>query len=168
MTTQQPPRLSRWPLEIKPLSASFCEELAPLVSEGDKIDLFAHGYEPLGALLDGVEAEGQAWQVRVDGKPAGAFGWTTEGSIWSMWTPMTYSQKAALLTLSPAFISSMSQDAGRVLYNFIWEGNLPTRKWLEATGCFEFDVDNPVVFDDRNFLPFWVKPDITERFPAYV
>lgn len=160
--------MSRWSLSIEPLDKSLCHELAPKVSEGDRIDLLAHGYEPLGALLDGIEAEGQAWGVRVDGTAVGAFGWTTEGSIWSLWADLTLSQKVALLRLSPAFISAMVKDSGVRLSNLVWEGNSVTRKWLEATGCFDFFVDSPQVWDHKTYIPFAVRADLPERFPDYV
>jgi hypothetical protein len=160
--------MSRWQLDISPLNVDLCHELAPRVSEGDRIDLLAHGYEPLGALLDGVDAEGQAWGVRVDGVAVGAFGWTSEGSIWSLWSNLTMTQKVALLRLSPAFISAMVKDSGLRLSNLVWEGNEVTRKWLEATGCFEFFIDMPQVWDNKNYIPFAVRSDLTERFPDYV
>ncbi|WP_420381678.1 hypothetical protein [Novosphingobium sp.] len=146
------------PIWIAPLAKHHCQLLAPLVCEADRLDLIAHGSDAGAALATALQVPGGAWAAGYhDGPLWGAFGWTEEGSIWSMWRELTRGEQKRLLKLTPEVVRALAEDAGRPLGNVVWEGNSRVISWLKASKCFTF-LDNPFMFEDRPYMPFFVKP----------
>lgn len=148
--------MSYW---VRPLTAAHCEALAPHVSEDDRLDLAASDHSPEVALASGLREPGEAWACGIDEDHIlGAFGWTTYGTVWSMWRPLTLGEKKDLLRLAPKFIRAMVADAGgRTLGNIVAADNRNVRDWLNATGCITF-LDTTLTWRDREYVPFIVTP----------
>jgi hypothetical protein len=145
---------------IRPLRPVHCENLAPHVSEEDRRDLLASDYSPETALQSALQEEGEAWAVGLgtdESHVLGAFGWTTRGAIWSMWRPLTLTERKHLLKLAPRFIEAMSADANRLLGNLVCVENEQIIAWLRATGCITL-LDTHLTFNERDYVPFIVTP----------
>ena len=144
---------------MAPLAPGHCADLAPTVCEADRLDLISHGFNPEAALETALGEPGEAWAVGyADGTVLGAFGWTEEGSIWSMWKNLTRGEQKRLLKLTPQVVRAMVEDAKRPLGNVVWEGNKRVISWLRASKCFTFLDTDPYVWEGRPYLPFFVKP----------
>lgn len=140
------------------LAAHHCRRLAPEVCEPDRLDLIAHGADPASALESALSCPGEAWAVGYhDGPVLGAFGWTEEGSIWSMWRDLSRGEQKRLLKMTPQVIRAIAEDAQRPLSNVVWEGNRRVIAWLRASKCFTF-LDSRFIWEDRPYIPFFVKP----------
>lgn len=144
---------------VERLTPEHCEALAPHVCEEDRRDLVAHDSDPHAALQSALRVPGEAWAAGLaeGGEVLGAFGWTSLGTIWSMWRPLTRCEARDALTWAPHFIQAMVEDAGMRLGNIVWEGNSQTIRWLEATNCFTF-LDKHLTLGNRSYVPFLTKP----------
>jgi hypothetical protein len=143
-------------LGVSELTRSSCTSLGPLIRAADVIDCAAHDYDPVEALFSGL-SEGPSWLVTNQGMPIGAVGWTYAGAIWSLWRDLSIVESLALLKATPAAVRFIAAQAQRPLGNVVWEGNVVTRAWLAASGCFEF-LDSAFQHHDKVYLPFHVKP----------
>ena len=75
-----------------------------------------------------------------DGAPVGAFGWTPQGAIWSLWVPLSPGIAREVLLRTPWWVAFMVASSGlKHLCNFVHTKNTRTIKWLKASRCFDLD-----------------------------
>lgn len=143
-------------LRLTPLTEHYCRLLAPRVSEGDRQDCVVHDYDPEAALLAGLNG-GPCCAVLDGLEVIGAFGWTYEGTIWSLWAELSPEQVKWIMRYTAEMVRQIMRDAKRPLMNAVWEGNRHTISWLKRSHCFDF-LDTTLEYQDKVFLPFFVKP----------
>lgn len=157
-------------LKAVPLTWDHCTELAQRLPKAEKMECTANGYTAQQALAAGL-LFGLSWAVlREDplappwGKPLtciGAFGYTSEGAIWSLWGKLTPRESLAVLRFSRQWIPHLVELSGRpTLCNVVHSENEKAIDWLEATGCVNFDYANPRAMADGS--PGWA----FETYPA--
>jgi hypothetical protein len=139
------------------------------------MECLANGYTPEQALAAGL-LFGFSWAVhRQEDGPIGAFGFTTGGTIWSLWGPLTRQESRIVLQASRDWIPYLVRLSGRpTLINAVHSKNTLAMKWLEATGCVNFDFANPKKNADGSesyrFETFPLQPPApsARRFPSDV
>jgi hypothetical protein len=137
------PKSTEGNLRALPLTWDHCQELSLKLASSEKMECLANGYTPEQALAAGL-LFGLSWAVLRDGSPIGAFGYTLQGAVWSLWGPLTRKESVTVLRLSRDWIPHLVQLSGRaVLTNAVHEDNKKALDWLKATGCVEFDWANP-------------------------
>lgn len=155
-----------------PLTYQHIRDLAPRVRAADIADLTVHGNDPEQALVSGMTA-GEAYAIMDTGNPKpawlpdsawdegrviGAGGWTVTGGAWTLWADLTRQQSRALLKIAPAWARIMAIRAKRPLGNYFLTGNTVTERWLRATGCVTILDGHEMLWQDRSYTPFFVKP----------
>ncbi len=168
MKTARTPTPDRLPLTVRGLSWPDCQDLAPRLTRADAFECLHLGQQPLGALATGLMF-GNAWCVQRahTGRPVGAFGFTAEGVIWSLWTSMGLKERKAVLRETPGYVLDMLtswEASGGVgpLKNHIAGQNKQSIAWLKATRCFHVSRD-AVWLMDEDFYPFHTLPVETIR-----
>lgn len=141
-------------LRAVPLHWDHCQELALKLPSSEKMECLANGYTIEQALAAGL-LFGMSWAVLRGGPtvnledPVGAFGYTNQGAIWSLWGPLTFPEQRDILRMSRFWIPHLVELSGRpVLRNAVHQDNTKARAWLEATRCIGFDTCNPVANRD--------------------
>lgn len=149
-------------LKAVPLTWDHCQSLARRLPSSETMECLADGYQPEQALAAGL-LWGLSLAVLRDEDPAGAFGYTTSGIIWSLWSPLSRRESVDILRLSREWVPHMVTLSGRpTLHNRVHCKNTKAIEWIEATGCFSLDTANPVRnLDGSESFPF-------ETFPPHV
>jgi hypothetical protein len=150
--------MARKLLEAEALSWDHCVSLADRLVAGDAKECTSMGHSPKQALAYGLLC-GQAYAaVRAStGTPVGAFGYTPEGTIWSLWTKLSRGEACQVLREGPAWIHALTQTSRlHRLYNFVDVENPMAIEWLRATGCFDFGA-SPVERNGAQYLYFRTK-----------
>lgn len=168
MKTPRKPDPNRLPLEVRPLSWPDCQDLAPRLTRADAFECLHLGQQPLGALATGLMF-GNCWCVyrAHTGRPVGAFGFTADGVIWSLWTSMGLKERKTVLKETPGWVLKMVEEwehLGGVgpLKNHIAGQNKLSIAWLKATRCFHVSRD-AVWLMGEDFYPFHTHPAQTIR-----
>lgn len=141
-----------------PLTIDHVWDLAPRLRKADLDDLTVHNSHPRGALLAALSEPGEAFAVLDGDKVIGAGGWTKAGSVWTLWADLTRGQAKDLIRLSRPWARIIAIRAKRPLQNVYLKGNRATEGWLRATGCVTILDDNPIVWQGREYIPFFLKP----------
>lgn len=76
--------------------------------------------------------------LRTDtGTPVGAWGYTSLGTIWSLWTKLSPRERLQVVQETPTWVSRLVRESGRpVLYNYVMATNAPALRWLRRSGAF--------------------------------
>lgn len=125
-------------LTAVPLTWEHCGALAGRIAEGDTIECLAMGNTPLQALAGGcMMGEGFA-AIRADSfTPVGAFGWTREQTIWSLWSELSLKESAQVLRNTGAWVQTLViRSPFTELHNYVSNTNERAVKWLERSGAF--------------------------------
>ena len=141
-----------------PLTADHAWDLAPRLRAADLADLTIHGSNPNKALLAAIDMPGEPYAILDDGVVIGAGGWTKAGSVWTLWQDLSVGQAKALLKWCPAWARIMAIRSGRPLQNVYLKGNLATESWLKATRCVNILDESPIMWQGREYIPFFLKP----------
>lgn len=143
------PRLLRW---------EDCETLAPKIRRADLEDLTINRSNPLRALQGAIHMPGEAFGIWDGDQIVGAGGWTTSGTVWTLWQELTFGQAKALAKNCAPWARIMAIRSARPLQNVFLQGNAATRRWLESTRCVDILDDHPLTWEGRTFIPFFLKP----------
>lgn len=141
-----------------PLTWEHCVALAPRISHEDTLECLAMGHTPIQALAGGcMLGEGFA-VIRSDSyTPVGAFGWTTEGTIWSLWSELSPKESAQVLRDTGQWVRTLvMRSPFEELHNHVATANGRALKWLRRSGAFW--VQDEDAEDDRGFLYFETRP----------
>lgn len=143
-------------LTAVPLTWEHCEALAGRIADEDTSECLAMGHTPLQALAGGcMLGEGFA-VIRADSfTPVGAFGWTTEGTIWSLWAELSPKESVQVLRESGVWVRTLVlRSPFDALHNHVATANRRALKWIRTTGAFWIDDPEPTA----DFLYFETRP----------
>lgn len=143
-----------------PLMWHHAKRLSRVVRKADVLECLAgSGMGPYQAMLEGIN-RGPCWAAFVDGDavPVGAWGWTHEGAVWSMWRDLTSNESRELLRHTPEMVAEMVSARDGVLENYVWENNTQALAWLRASKCFNIDLDRVIILGNHRFIHFATKP----------
>lgn len=117
--------------------------LAPRVAGCDRLECELFGHTVESALLMGLNTGPALTAVNDDreagDKVAGCFGVTDARVIWSLWRfDLTLAEQLSIMRLLPTYVRMLNAERPGVLYNWVMEENVRARRWLEASGLFEF------------------------------
>ena len=163
-------------IELRLLTTSDVEDLYPRLRLEDKEETICLGSNPREALLMGAFdnyfskiSNGRAYAL-VDPSAhytvIGAIGFTSSGYLWALSTKFTKSQTMELFARTNEIVTMLLEEAEKkgalftgnsFLHNIIHSRNKPAIKWLERSGLFVIDRDNPVEVGQEVFYPFRTK-----------
>src|SRR5207253_1147506 len=97
----------------EPLTWEHCQSIAPRLAAGDHFECLALGRTPEQSLAMGL-LMGPAWAVcrGNTGSPIGAFGYTPQGTVWSLWTKLTTGEAFTVLGETPKWVAEMVRQSG--------------------------------------------------------
>ena len=125
------------------------------LAESDRLECLSG--DPM-AVLAGATTTGQAWTALDGDRILGAYGYTDEGTIWSLWSELSREESMAVLLHTPLWVRTMLHESGREwLYNFVSVGNEQAIAWLKLSGCFDVS-DRVVTFSGMSARYFRTKP----------
>lgn len=89
----------------------------------------------------------------------GAYGWTAEGTIWSVWRNLSREESLSVLVHTPLWVRGLVvASEWAFLHNHVSSTNLPALAWLKASKCFDFTPEEDLVVDEVVFHRFQTKP----------
>ena len=134
------------------------------LTESDRLECLSG--DPM-SVLAGATTTGQAWTALRsrdgedsphEGRILGAYGYTDEGTIWSLWSELSREESMAVLTHTPLWVRTMLHESGREwLYNWVSLANQKAIAWLKLSGCFDVS-DRVVTFSGMSAHYFRTKP----------
>lgn len=139
-------------LTASPLTYSDIFQFAPRVRIGD---LKETDGQAVHAMSFALRTKGEKWIVN-DGpfNRVGAFGWTENGAIWSLWSDLTLGQAKQVFQETPKWVSHMVEASGRdFLENHVDQDNKMALRWLKASRCFIIDK-HTVILSGRDCPSF--------------
>lgn len=151
------PTASAGDLRAVPLTWPLAEALSLRLTSSETMECLANGLQPSQALASGL-LFGVSWAVlKVELKrssqdqpfaehptPVGAYGFTHEGVIWSLWGPLSRKDSVAVLKLAPEWIAHLVALSRRSrLKNMVHADNAMALAWLQKTDCINLDLANP-------------------------
>jgi hypothetical protein len=138
------PKSTEGNLRALPLTWDHCQELSLKLASSEKMECLANGYTPEQALAAGL-LFGLSWAVLRDGSPIGAFGYTLQGAVWSLWGPLTRTESADRTAPEPRLDPppGPSSPAEPSSTNAVHEDNKKALDWLKATGCVVLRLGEP-------------------------
>lgn len=137
------------------LTWEHCESLAPRLAAGDNFECLALGRTPEQSLAMGL-LMGPAWAVcrGGTGTPIGAFGYTPQGTVWSLWAQLSTGEAFRVLDGTSAWVREMVHQSGLpVLHNYAACANRAALTWLRLAKCFSVNPD-PVAINGHDYLYF--------------
>lgn len=156
------------PLFAAPLEWDHCVSLAPRLSAGDTFECLAMGHLPEQALAAGLFMGPATAVLRKDtGTPVGAFGYTAQGSIWSLWSTLSRVEAFQVLRETPGWVEDMVVASGLpTLSNFAACANTTALAWLRQSRCF-WIADQSVEKLGQDYVYFeTLLPPRSESMPA--
>lgn len=135
-------------LTAVPLTWTLCKRLAGNLRESERIECMASGHQPEQALAAALFDKGWSRAVVAEegpkAIPVGAFGYTSNGTIWSLWGSLSRKQSVRILKESKEWTAGMVRRSGRLLlHNVVHSKNTSAIAWINATGAFWMDTTNP-------------------------
>lgn len=135
-------------LVARPLTWEHCQALGPRLTPEEATEVSHSGLDPTQALAYGLLFGFSRAAVREDtAEPVGAYGYTPEGVIWSLWAPLTRKESVQVLRAAPTWIAGLVARSGLPkLHNAVSADNRPALRWLNATRAVRFPhpLDCPV------------------------
>lgn len=133
--------------------------LAHRISGVDLEECHAFGLSAFQALVMGMRNGPALTAFNAADESIGMFGVTQENVIWSLWaSDLTASEQLQIMRLFPRYLHilrALAEGEGP-LFNWMLRSNIRARRWLEASG--QFDFGNPVeLMDGRLWQPFQTK-----------
>jgi len=153
-------------LEVRELTWQDAQSIARRLHPDDAYECAAMGRTPEGSMAWVILSGQPSWCVyrTCTGTPVGAFGFTTEGTIWSLWTALGRRESLMVLEHTRPWVTRMATDFLKVaevpntLSNLVAKRNQRGITWLKMSKCFGFGT--PVEINGEGWLPFFVKEDI--------
>jgi len=125
------------------------------LSDSDRLECLSG--DPM-SVLAGATTTGQAWTALSPERILGAYGYTDEGTIWSLWAELSREESMAVLAHTPLWVRTLLHESGREwLYNWVSLANRPAIAWLKMSGCFDVS-DRIVTFSGISAHYFRTKP----------
>lgn len=124
---------------VIPADKALLPVLAESLREADRIELAAQGCEPLPALVESFEYsdEDMRWIAMVEDRPVAAWGASRvragTGSPWLLGSDEMVRYRKDFW-LASVFYTEAMQSRYPVLYNYIDDRNVVTRRWLTRLG----------------------------------
>jgi hypothetical protein len=150
----------------EPLAWDHCVDLSERIRPGDRMECLSMGNSPLQALSTGIMTGKASAALRRSGACMGAFGWSFQGTIWSLWaSDLTTKEKLQILRQTPEWVSSFVQTSGRdYLWNYVAANNIMGIAWLRASRCFWIEDDEPrLIVSGEPFYYFQTLPACANR-----
>lgn len=142
-----------------PLRRRHIPLLHPYIREADLADMKVAGMGADQALAYGL-FNGPSWGIwDKDTSIIGAGGYTTQGSVWSLWADLSPEQSRGIMARAGEWARFIRSFAGadKWLWNVYLQGNRQTEAFLRASHCVNIDKENPIQHDGRVFIPFHLK-----------
>lgn len=145
---------------ITPATLADAEELAPVMREADRREVFLYsGKGPLEALREGIENSREAFTIRFDGKIAAIFGVVELknagcASPWMLGSDELKRSPWKWLRVARSVIN-MWHSRYALLINSVHEDHVESVRMLRWLG-FRFGTPAPVPPRGGWFLPFWM------------
>lgn len=153
------PATYRSGLHVEPLTIKAGEELAPTLRHMDRLEVTAHGFTPKDALWFAAMNPSRSWALYGPDGIIGAFGYSTLGTIWSLFTLLTPKECVVITKETPRWVKAMVEDSGLpTLANAVATANLQAVRWLKSSGAFTLNEARGYSFGGLNWLPFQTKP----------
>lgn len=115
-------------------------KLAPTLSPIDETEVVTMGRSPLDALAYAAMLPQSQAVFNLEGDIKGAYGWTNQGTIWSLFGGLTKGESLQVLKHTKARVIACLEDSKQpFLCNIIWEQNRRGIRWLKASQCFSID-----------------------------
>lgn len=167
-------------IELRLLTTDDVEDLYPRLRLEDKEETICLGSNPREALLMGAFdnyfskiSNGRAYALVSNDIVIGAIGFTSSGYLWALSAKFTKSETMELFARTNEIVTMLLEEAEKkgalfmgagqhpasdsFLHNIIHSRNKPAIKWLERSGLFVIDRDNPVEVGQEVFYPFRTK-----------
>lgn len=145
------------------LTWGICRQLGKKIRPEDAIECLHKGYTPEMAMFSGI-GTGEAYAAFHGLSAIGAFGWTKEGRVWSLWAPLTKAESLSVLRQTPEWVSRMVAHSGRpFLDNKVHALNRKAIAWLKASKCFQVDREAEPV-DGQPYHYFSTRHDVLRKY----
>lgn len=102
---------------------------------------------------------GPAWAAcrAHTGTPLGAFGYTPQGTVWSLWARLSTGDAFRVLDGTSGWVREMVRQSGLpFLHNYAACANRAALTWLRLAKCFSVSPD-PVAINGHDYFYFETK-----------
>jgi hypothetical protein len=134
--------------------------LAPRIEDVDLAECEAFGHSAFQAMVIGMQNGPALTAFNHRDEPIGMFGVTRENVIWSLWAAsLSVAEQLQIMRLFPRYLHilrAMAEGEGP-LFNWMLCSNLRAKRWLEASGQFDFGKPVELKGDGRLWQPFQTK-----------
>ena len=127
-------------VEIVQATVEHAKDLAPRLRRDDKWEVMcSSGLHSLDALTQSVQHSTMAWVALLDGRPEIMWGACrfppdpSMGIVWLLSSEEMYRIPGRFVKESHIYVSKMFETFN-TLFNYVYAGNMPSRKWLESMG----------------------------------
>ena len=155
-------------ITLRLLTTADVEDLHPRLRQVDKDETVCLGSNPREALLMGAfdnifqASRGRAYALVDADTVIGAVGFSSAGYLWALSTDFSPSQRKELFFRTGELLEKLHSEARRrgalvdipFFHNIIHSKNRVAIKWLERSGLFMVDRDNPIEHDGEVFYNF--------------
>jgi len=133
----------------------YAHHLAENLSAKDMEELTLGELSPVQTLIAG-QCMGRCYIGLEDGIPICVFGATYTGSIWALFTDLSFSARKEIAKQAPRWVRQLLRETGRfTLRNRTLSTNHTVLKWLAHCECFRMEEPDP---DSR-----WVHFDTIDK-----
>lgn len=131
-----------WLLHGRPLDWQLSTDLATAMGAADINECLAFGVTPLQALAFATVSDPQTSFAAclANGEVMGALGWTKDGSIWSLWRPLSRRLAKEVIERTDEVVHMMVTRSDRdYLSNFVHSEHTVAIRWIRHSGVFKID-----------------------------
>tara|TARA_R110002020_G_scaffold200530_3_gene402852 strand:- start:1019 stop:1501 length:483 start_codon:yes stop_codon:yes gene_type:complete len=129
-------------VDISTVTLKDCAEVASWLRLADRMEVVAHGYEPLEGIWTAVMQSEQAYCVCYEGDPAFIFGVAEQengsGYVWAVGTDDVNEFSVYFARESRKWISTLAEDFD-FLWSYSYADNGLHHRWLEWCGFDHVD-----------------------------